>query len=250
MALSWSFRRKALYYAVAAVVVLVLAVAVWKVFLTRTPTCGDGIRNGTELGVDCGGACQKLCADTARSPLVLWARAFSSAPSTYTAAAYVQNQNAGAGAKGVRYSFQLFDAKNILVVERRGTIDIPPIHTVPIIESNIDVGSRDVARTLFSFSELPVWSAVGDELPSLRLTQQSLNPDASRLSANLVNDSLHDAARVTVAAVLFDSQGVARAASKTTLASLPRKSSRTVVFTWPGGVEDIVRAEMTILPSF
>jgi hypothetical protein len=65
-----------------------------------------------------------------------------------------------------------------------------------------------------------------------------------------MNDSLEDAKKVTIVAVLFDAQGVARAASKSTLASLARKSSETVVFTWPGEFRDIARAEITILPSF
>ncbi|HVV39419.1 MAG TPA: hypothetical protein VHD31_03840 [Candidatus Paceibacterota bacterium] len=250
MAMSWSFRRKALYYGVAIIVAIIVALAVWKVFFTHTPTCSDGIMNGTELGIDCGGACSLICSNTAIAPKVQWARAFSIASSTYTAAAYIQNLNAGAGARNVRYSFQLFDDKNVLVVEKTGIVDLPPVRNVPIIESNINVGNREVARTLFSFSDTPVWIKVTTKQPTLELTQQTLSDDGSRLSAMLVNDSLNDVARVTVAAVLFDSQGVARAASKTIIAPLPRKSSKSIYFTWPGGIPDVVRAEMTILPSF
>ena len=247
--MSWSFRRKALYYAVAFVVAAIVILAVWKVFFTHTPTCFDGVQNGTELGVDCGGTCALLCADTAQTPKVLWARSFETASSTYTAAAYVENLNQGAGARGVQYSFQLFDADNVLVIEKDGTTDLPPVNDIPIIEPNIDVGNRTVARTLFSFSVLPAWSKITTQ-QQLSLVQQILNPDGSALSATLQNDSVQAVSRVTVAAILFDSQGVARAASKTVVAPLAGKSSKPVYFTWPGGVPDIVRAEMTILPSF
>ncbi len=250
MALSWSIRRQALYYVVAIVVMAILAFFAWKIFLERTPTCFDGIQNGTELGVDCGGTCSLLCQNTTHAPVVLWARSFSVSPSKYTAAAYIENPNNGAGAKKVQYAFQLFDANNVLVVERRGTTDLPPVHIVPIVEPNIDVGTRAVARTFFSFSELPQWNSVSATLPALRLASQNLTPDASRLSATVVNDSLADSGPVTVAVVLFDADNVARTASKTTLSNIAGKSSQSVVFTWPGGVQGIVRAEMTLLPSF
>jgi hypothetical protein len=250
MALSWSIRRQLLYYVVAAIVGLILIAAGYKIFFTHTPTCSDGIQNGTELGVDCGGSCSLVCKNTARAPGIRWARSFPTDIGIYTAAAYVENPNSGAGARAVRYSFQLFDDKNILVAERDGVTDIPPISTIPIVEPNISVGNRTVARTLFSFADAPKWNIVSAKTPDLRIGNQQLEADGSRLSATLTNNSLEDMGSVTVAAVLFDADGIARGASKTTLKGVMRKSSQPVVFTWPAGVPGIVRAEMTIVPSF
>lgn len=226
-----------------------LLLFIYERYFTSAPTCFDGKFNGNERGVDCGGSCALFCTADTRAPVVLWSRAFEVAPHTYTAAAYVQNPNPGAAARDVAYSFQLFDDKNLLVTERTGTINIPPVQTVPFIDPNINVGNRTVAKAIFSFSAAPVWSRVG-ALPALRASNQYLSPDASRLSATIINDSITDANKVVVAAVLFDSGGVARAASRSTLSVVPRKGSQPVVFTWSGGVRDIVRAEITILPSF
>ncbi len=226
---------------------------VWALFFNVAPSCFDGKQNQGELGVDCGGPCALLCADTARDPVALWARAFQTGPTSYTAAAYIQNNNQGAGAKNVAYSFQLFDAQNNLVIERDGVATLPPITTIPIIEPNIVVGNRTVARTQFAFSNTPpaIWSKVpAGAMPTLHVAEQNLNADASRLGATIVNDALTDAQNVTIAAVLFDSGGVARAASKSLIVDIPAKSSMPVVFTWAGGVPDIVRAQITILPSF
>ncbi|HYF13018.1 MAG TPA: hypothetical protein VD928_01835 [Candidatus Paceibacterota bacterium] len=251
MALSWSIRRQLLYYAVTAVVGIIIVAGTWKVLFTRMPTCTDGIRNGDESGIDCGGSCLLLCAAEARVPLVLWARSFNSSPSTYTAAAYVQNPNPGAGARNVRYAFQLYDDKNVLVVEREGVIDLPPVRTIPIIEPNIDIGLRTVSRTLFTFADAPTWSKIiAEEGPILRLADYELAADASRLTAKLRNDGIRDAENVVVAAVLFDADGVARAASKTLIDRVNRKSTEDIIFTWGSGVEGITRAEVTILPSF
>ncbi len=249
MALSWSTRRQLLYYIVAGLACLIIFTAGWKTFLTRTATCSDGLKNGTEIGVDCGGACALICKGQARAPVVDWARAFKTDTGLYTAAAYVENPNTGSGARAVRYSFQLFDDKNVLVVERDGIADLPPMTLIPIVESNINVGNRVVARTLFSFADEPTWTKITEPIPSVRLSNQQLESDGSRMSATLTNNSLENINKVVVIAVLFDAEGIARGASKSTINGIPKKSSQPIVFTWPTGVPNIVRAEMTVVPA-
>ncbi len=251
MLFSWSFRRKSLYILVALVSGAIILFAGYQTFFTAAPTCQDGTQNQNEAGVDCGGVCTLLCASTAHAPVVLWARAFQTDQGVYTAAAYVQNKNGSASARAVRYSFQLFDANNSLVVERDGVVDLPPVQTIPIIEQNINVGTRSVARALFAFSDTPVWQRVSvGTVASVQVSQQQLLPDGSRLSATITNSSVRDVSQLAVVAVLFDTQGVARAASKSLVAALPSGSSQEIVFTWPLSVPDIVRAEITTLPSF
>lgn len=244
MALTWSGRRKALYTSVGGIIAFMALIVAYQALFTAEPLCTDGKQNGQEQGVDCGGSCALLCVGQVRAPVVLWARAFESAPQAYTAAAYVQNNNVGAGARRVAYTFQLFDAENKLVVDRSGVTDLPAVPTVPIIETGINVGYRTVARTIFSFSQEPVWVKVGT-LPKLVIAGQRLARDASRLDATVYNESFADV-RATVAAVLFDSEGVARAASKSTV-TVPARSSAPVVFTWGVPAEDVVRAEITVL---
>lgn len=251
MTLSWRFRRELLYSAVGLLFVLVLATVGYRSFFVHISTCQDGIQNQNEHGVDCGGFCSLVCSSEAYSPVVLWSRAFPSGTNTYTAAAYIQNKNTGAGAKEVHYSFQLFDDKNSLILERRGIAQLPPTQTIPIIEPNIDVGNRTVARAFFEFVDTPVWNKVPvGTIPALNISQQNLSQDASRLSATVSNDSLTDISRLTVVAVLFDTQGTAQAASKSVVAFLAHRSSRQVVFTWPQGIPNIVRAEVIVLSSF
>lgn len=233
-------------------------------FIYHPPTCFDGRKNGGEIGVDCGGACSLLCMNQTRQPSVAWARSFltvSAASTTsvvgektnniYTAAAYIQNTNLGAGARNVAYSFQLFDVKNQLIIERSGVTDLPPLPVIPIIETNIPTGTRTIARTLFAFSALPIWNTLAqDALPQIDVSHQVLVPDGSRLTLTLENNTVKDISSVIVEGVLFDAGGVALAASKSLITSLPHKSSQNVTFTWPLGVPGVVRAEITVLPSF
>lgn len=257
MALSWSDRRKYTYSGVVIVILLVLAYAIYSSLFSAAPTCFDNRQNGDEQGVDCGGSCSLLCQQQSKQPTVAWARSFligttttNGAANVYTAAAYVQNPNVGSGAHGVAYSFQLFDADNHLIVERSGVADIPPVPTVPIIEPNINTGSRTVARTLFTFSGLPSWNLiVAGSIPRIELSNQQLAADGSRLSLTLNNNTNTDAKNVTVIGVLFDADGAALAASKSVVPVVARKSSQDVVLTWQG-VPGVVRAEVTVLPSF
>lgn len=238
-----------MYYAVAGVVGIVVLAGLYDAFLNRAPNCRDGVQNQDERGIDCGGVCSLVCKEDTRDPVVLWSRSFNTSPGRYTAAAYIQHSNSGAGARKVGYTFQLFDAQNVLVTERQGTIDLPPTRTVPIVETDIQTGSREVARTLFAFNETPVWQAVRNAPPVLRVTNQKLESNASRLTATLVNDSRTDASRAAVTAVLFDAEGVARAASKS-IVSVPGRGEEFIVFTWNPAPQGIVRGEIVVLPPF
>jgi hypothetical protein len=249
--MGWSERRQILYYIVALIGLVAFSFVVWRVFFVHTPTCFDHVQNGDERGVDCDGSCALICPSTAKTPTVLWARSFETAPHTYTAAAYIQNNNVAEGgtAKRVRYSFQILDSKNVLIIEREGYIDIPPQQIVPVVESQIDVGTRVPAKTFFEFDDAPVnWRQVAsDSIQKLRIVNPRFEND--RLTASIANDSLTDAKKVTVVAVLFDLNGVARAASKTTLAKIGKKSSEDITFTWPGADPTYI-PQLTILPSF
>ena len=250
MALTWRGRRQVLYYAVGGFVAFVLLAVLWVSFFSDRPTCFDGIINGTETGVDCGGACAALCPADTRPPVVLWNRPFQTGGNTYSAVAYIENRNVGALARDVRYSFKLYDERGVLVVERLGTTDLAPAALVPIVETGIDVGNRIAVTSEFRFAdEWLRWERNTEELPVLRATQQNLAADGSRLTATIVNDSIFEARNVSVVAVLFDGAGVARAASKSILPRIERQSSEPVIFTWPNGVQNIVRAEISTLPS-
>jgi len=242
-------------YAVSiAIVALVFLYAGYATFFTAAPTCSDGRQNQGERGVDCGGPCSLACAADVHPATLLWARAFevrapatSTQAGTYTAAAYIQSNNVSYVARHVPYSFQLFDDKNILLVERTGYIDFPPQKTIPIVETNIDTGTRTVARALFAFGATPVWEIPSHAVPQLRASNINRAADGSSLTATLINDGVADVTYVTVVGVLFDKDGVARAASKS-IVSVAHKSSQVVTFTWPQGTPDIVRAEVSILP--
>jgi hypothetical protein len=165
----------------------------------------------------------------------------------------VQNNNAGAGARNVPYSFALYDSKNILVGHREGVANIPPSQTAPITEANINVGNSVVAHTEFEFTNDPpaVWNKVAPgTYPELGISQPDHNGDYSKLSATLVNGNVADVKNVSVVAILYNADGVALATSKSIIPRIAGKSQQSVVFTWPQGVPGAVRFEIIVLPPF
>jgi len=254
MAMTWAGRRQVLYSGVGAVITLIILIVLYNTFFNSPATCFDGKQDGAETGIDCGGSsCSLICNDVAHPPVVEWARSFQTNQNTYSATAYVQNNNVGAGARGVPYSFQLFDADNVLVVERDGVVDIPPLQTVPITESNINVGNRVVARTLFAFTNDPpaVWNkVVPGTYPQLTISQPTHADDYSKLSAILVNNNVSAVKNVSVVAILYDAENIAIATSKSLIPSVAARSQTQVVFTWPQGVPSAVKFELIVLPSF
>ncbi len=248
--MSWAGRRQLLYIGVASLIVIGAGGFVAYSVLATPPICFDGKQNGGEGGPDCGGPCSKLCPNQALQPVVLWTRAFKTSPGIYAAAAYVENNNTGAGAKAVTYAFRLYDADNLLVAEKGGVMDIPPQEVVPVFASNIDVGTREVARAFLEFSEVPVWNRIpSDALPNVRISNLQLGEGGSRLSAEVVNQGSGDVRDLSLTAVLFDANGTAVNASKSTLDRIPRGASQEIVFTWPAQGATVVRAEITPVPS-
>lgn len=245
-------RRKVLYISVTVLIVGGFLFWIGRSVISKPPTCFDQTQNQQEEGVDCGGPCSLMCKESVRSPVVLWTRALEIATSTYTAAAYVENPNSakGAGALHVPYAFRLLDQNNVLIIERDGYIDIPPQQKVSIVEPNIDVGSRTVARAFLEFSDEISWNRIpASSIPTLRVENLSLAQDGSSVSAVLRNLSRDDARSITVTAVLFDAEGVARAASKSTITRVPAQGSQSIVFTWPSPNPTVVSAELIPLPA-
>lgn len=254
MQLSWSGRRRVIYAVTITTLSVIVIVFVWLKFFNAPPTCFDNTQNGTEQGIDCGGTCSLLCQDLASAPRVKWSRGFQNgAPNIYTLAAYIENSNPSAGVKNAQYIFQVYDTNNKLVVEKKGVVSLPPVQTVPIVEPMVDVGNRTVAHVEFSFNgSVPlVWQQVDSaSVPALRVARQQLSGDGMRLDATIENNSIFDAPNVTLIAILYDTEGVARAASKSVVPTIAHKGSENVTFTWPTAAFNIARTEITILPSF
>jgi len=248
--MNWALKRQFIYILCIVLFCAIVAFIILYPSLNKPPTCDDGVQNGTETGIDCGGSCPYACADQMSQPTVLWARAFEVVPGRYNAVAYIVNHNKNVAAEKVSYRFRFADENNIYIGMREGTTFIPPAGDFAVFEPAIDVGNSIPVYTDFQFTETPAWLQVSpDEISQLKvsvsniqLSGEGTNP---ALSANVNNNSLYNIPNVNVVAILYDKLGNAVSVSSTYLNQLNPLTSSDINFTWPQPFsQDVVAKEL------
>ena len=248
---SWATKRKLTYLGgFLACVIILVAVPLFFIFYHK-PTCFDGIKNGGEAGIDCGGKCPLLCQTDTLPPLSLWQRFFRVGLGIYNVVAYVENPNLYSGSENLSYVFRLYDEKNVMIAERKGSTFFPPKKVTPIFETGIMTGERVPIRVTFNITEALKWKSYkGKEEPLIKVKSQRLDIESKtpRLFVTLENTSRVSLSNVEVVAILFGFDGNALAASKTVLDTLGRESLGDLAFTWREAFESPV-ARIDIIPK-
>ncbi len=211
---------------------------IYRSYTTVVPTCTDGIKNGNELGIDCGGSCALACMSSADDIAVLWSRSFQVIPGRYNAVAYLENHNKDLAVNKIRYSFRFADKDNLYLGTREGVAYVPPGQKFAVFERGIELNTAVPVYTTFSFKEVPTWITVSEQkINQIKLLVSGIvlseKDSAPHLSADIQNDSLFDVPQVSVVAILYDAMHNAISASSTLIDELGRESTQTLDFTWP-----------------
>jgi len=233
--MSWASRRRFVYgFGTFLFFAAIIGIPV-AVLLYDPPTCFDGKQNQGETAIDKGGTCPLLDERTLSPSSILWTRAFLVRGGLYSAVAYIENSNEGAGVQAVQYRFGLYDERNILVAERRGTTFIIPGGITPVFEGAIGTGNRSVARTYFEFTSRSVWERLSNAASVLSVNNKNvIDVDSMpRLTARVKNTSVAAVLGSSFVAVVFDPAGNAFVASATTLPRLAPNEEKEIVFMWP-----------------
>jgi len=248
----WADNRKRNILIVVGIIIFVVVVAIGVFATDKKPTCTDSIQNGTESGVDCGGACSKVCKDEVRDIVVWWERPFRVAHGVYNTVAYIENQNLESGIQEVKYEFRLYDKDNIIVSEPRiGTTFIEANKRSAIFESGITTGDHEAYTAFFKISSVQNWERtnlafsytlfkVGEPI----LSNQEISP---KISAPIENTSFYTFTDLPVVVIVYNSEGNAIASSQTYIDTLERNSTANIYFSWPEPFTDSV-SRIEIIP--
>jgi hypothetical protein len=206
----------------------------FKVFY-KAPSCFDGIQNGDEQGIDCGGSCQRLCASAFLPPVVSWSRLENVAPGLYNVATYIINPNAKAGSAPVPYRVILYDKDGVEITEYTGTIGLPPQRNTLAFRGAVSTGKRIPARVLFEFAQAPDWKVQTDPLKAISIGKKDYSEDSTGASliVELDNKAVDQIGPTDVYAVLYDKDGNAIGFSKTVIDGITGYAAATAPFTWP-----------------
>ncbi|MDP3962653.1 MAG: hypothetical protein Q8Q03_02190 [bacterium] len=234
---TWSSRRKLAYGGSILIVFLAIAVSAVFSFLYKSPTCFDSIKNGNELGVDCGGSCVKLCQSAFLPPVVKWGggKYEKIADGIYNIASYIVNPNTDGAAVNVPYKFTLFDSEGILITERKGFVTLPAHRNALAFESAVDVGRRNLAKVTFEFTSPPEWFKSYDSLNGLVILDKKYNEEENRssLQAVLENRNLTPYGNIAVSVILYDRRDNAIGFSRTKIDAISSQGKEIAPFTWP-----------------
>lgn len=233
MALKWTVKKQIFYFTI---VLLVFLLALFFVYLRITaPTCSDGRQNQGEVGIDCGGPCEKECLGEIKDLIVLWNKVFKIGKGSYDAVILVENPNPFLSLPSVKYQLKVYDNNNILITVRAGETFINPGETFPIFETNIDTGERLPAKIFIEFEKNLKWERLVKERPSFVISKKqfSNNIPFPKLTVRVENKTMLEIKNIYAAAVLYDKDKNAKAASVTKIDSIKKDSSKEVSFTWP-----------------
>lgn len=238
---SWSRKRRFIY--AISLIVIAFVVIIVPIFLLfyKAPTCTDGILNGKELGVDCGGSCTRLCASAFLPPSVAWSRFEQVAPGLYNVGAYIINPNSEGEANSVPYRVMLYDSKGVLIIEEHGFVNLRPNRNTLAFIRTIDTGKRIPAKAFFELTGYPDWRSRKDPLSKLVIGEKNYSEDqnSSSLTVSLTNTDV--AAPIIVSpdktlavyVVLYDINKNVIGFSKTFVDNIPSGQTAIAPFTWP-----------------
>jgi len=235
--MSWASSRQFKYLAIFLLVIGLIIFAFIYPLIFKKATCFDGKQNGTEIGIDCGGTCSRMCEEETIEPVILWSRAFPVVGSNYNLVAFVENRNKNSGVYSVSYEFRVYDANNKLLGRREGKTFIPPNQQFAIFESRFDAGESQLKSVTFEFLSPLIWVKKEATLQTLPIRVTNIvfddNKDTPNLSAIVRNESIYDLPEFDVIAILYDIDHNAINASKTHKDKLLSGNNLPVVFTWP-----------------
>ncbi len=246
---SWSQRRKLTYGGIVALVICAVIALPAFFFFYKAPTCFDGVQNGNETGVDCGGSCQRLCPSAFFAPQPVWTRIEYVAPQLYNIATYIVNPNTSAVALNTPYHVIVYDNQGIEITEYTGTVTIPPHRNTLAFNGAVAMSKRVPAKALFEFTSAPQWQSAGDPLANIVIGDKQYSEDSygASLSVTLKNTGVDPINTTDVYVVLKDKDNNAIGFSKTVIDSIPGYGSVIAPFTWPSSFNGAV-ISIEVLP--
>jgi hypothetical protein len=235
---------------IGAVVVAFLTVVGIATFY-EAPSCADGVQNQGEQGVDCGGSCAYLCTAELQPPTILFTQAINNGAGRVDVVASIENKNATAAAKRVPYRVQLYNAKQTLLGESSGVLDLPPGSVVPVFMPGLFSGKLVVTSAFLSIEPSAVrwYAATADPriVPLVSNVKQSGTVSAPRVEAVLTNPSATALSKVRAVVLLRSDTGDVIAASETIVPGISALGQARATFTWNSAFSG-VPASIEVVP--
>lgn len=242
--MDWSTRRQLGILLGAIAVIVGGAFLFWgRSLIVDSSSCFDGVQNGQEIGVDCGGACKLLCSSETQPALLRWVQSVPSVSDHYHLLAYIENPNRFAYIPEINYEFIVYGAGPGQEVIIPGRAQILPNQRSVIMQPRVALPFTPT-ETFFRFTEDWSWQQSADQSTSeLVVDGVDFNPDSfvTNLKAVLRNPTFVDFSDISVVVLGYDNLGTVVMASQTVVSELPATDQSDLVYTWP---EQAIKSEV------
>ncbi len=230
------------------VLVLILIPIIFK--LIPDGTCSDGKKNQDEIGVDCGGVCQKICEIQLSDNIVFREIGIveTGIANKYDVYSEILNPNNEYGSSSFDYVFDLKDANGTSLAKKEGTGFIFPGEKKYLVELGIESDTYP-ANVELEIKNI-VWKDFsGVQKPQLAIVNKNFNEtnQDSGLSdaiGVLRNESPFDFNEIKIQVIVKNRNGEITALNSTKINTVQSGESREFKVFWPGKVSEVGNMEM------
>jgi hypothetical protein len=220
------------------------------IFFYQTPTCTDGVQNGKETGVDCGGTCPNVCEEiiTGQPFTIEEVAIVPGGRDRYDVLGRIYNPNDTEGASSFRYTIELKNGSGAVIATRTAQGFVLPQEKKTLMEIGID--SQEVPTQATLRVEDIAWERFSgyQDRPNINIYQKRYNQISGGVGFGeafglVANESPFDFRTLTVKVILRDSTGKALAINSTEMRTVTSGEERDFRLVWPeafpGAVEQV-----------
>ncbi len=230
----WALKRKLLVIITLIFLISFIILISYINFFYKPPTCFDGIQNGNEEGVDCGGTCEEICRLKAERVNIFWSKTFKYSKDYSHIASLVENPNINYKIVAV-YNIKTFDNKGIRINDFDKKITLEPAEKRLIFIPFVETGGSEIVQTFMDTKKILSLTKAPKKKNDISVVSKILKieEDQSILTIGLKNKSFQKIENIEISTVLSTPKGEIVEIGRTFLEEINKESEEKIVITWP-----------------
>lgn len=223
----WALKRRLTYTLFTLLIITVSSFFLFRSHFVKVPTCGDGIKNGGEVGVDCGGSCSLICSSDILPIETVWANFFLNEDRGYDVGVLFLNKNSGSSPKSLTITVILKSAKDETLYEQKIVTPVPLATEFPVVIQNIKLQQKP--KKIIVVKEEDYSYVLPKKTVTPVKTEASFDKASGKIIfVTLINTSKKDLFRFPVKVVLYDEKRVPIGVAETFVDKLLKKETKNV----------------------
>jgi hypothetical protein len=239
-------KRKKIAILMIPFLIIVLLVLIKIFFIKPAPSCFDGIQNGMEQGIDCGGPCLPCGIKYAKPIEVISSKVIPETNNTSAVLIQIKNSNLEYGVK-FKYTVNLYSAFGEKLKTYTDKDFILPFSTKYLLIQKIDLTKDKINRVEVSFDyTINDWFYSNFKTPDLfdvvdKKLRQTEPGEVGflELTAQLKNKTNKNFSEVEVVILLYSKTGEIINAAKTEAFNVEAYGTKTITYIWQYAFPDL-----------